>query len=281
MKPIFYYDGKLFEPGEPAIPMDDRALFFGDAVYDACLVTNGIPYLLSEHLDRFYGGCDALFIRPPMPRDTLDPLLRKLCEAADAEASFLYFQASRSAPTRRHAAKGTDGSHLLITLTETTAPNKSSRAALRLAKDTRYEYCNINTTNLLPAVLASTKAAKLGADETVFVRNGYVTECAHSNVSILKNGILFTHPTDRHILPGIARAQLLFTCERLGIPALELPFSARTLIEADEIFITSTTRICQRANSLSGKAIGLKDEVRARAIQDMLFDDLDNRHYIQ
>ena len=273
MDPIFYYDGKLFRGDEAAVSFRDRAIFFGDAVYDACLVRGGTPYLLDRHIDRFFDGLTALSMSPPMERNALSYLLSALCKRAECEVAFLYFQASRCAETRRHYFTEDDGSRLTVTLSEIPKPDESATLRLILQKDRRYEYCNVKTTNLLPAVLASAKAKKQGADEAVFIRDGFVTECAHSNISILKNGTLLTHPTDAHILPGIARERLIDACRTLHIPVCERLFRAKELMDADEILVTSTTKICARAAAVAGKAAGMKDARRAKEITDVLFSD--------
>ena len=275
MNPIFYYDGKLCKADEAAIPMTDRSVFFGDAVYDACLVKNGKPYLLDAHLDRFCKGCGSLGIRPPMTKNELRTLLCSLCALSECEIAFLYFQASRAAPLRRHFAMEEDTSHLLVTISEGQMPSKEKALRLLLLPDRRYDFCHIKTVNLLPAVLAATKAKKAGADEAVFVRDGVITECAHSNVSILKNGTLFTHPKSRRILPGIQRAQLISACKRLCVPICETPFSEEALLDADEIFITSTTRLCQRAYMINGRTVGQKGLSLALRILDEIFSDFE------
>lgn len=276
MNPIFYYDGVFYKMGEAAVPLSDRSLFFGDAIYDACLVNHKKPYLLDAHLDRFYRGCHALQICPQMKKEQLRTLLCELCEKAGGETAFLYFQASRSAPQRRHFFEENDTSHILVTVTEGKMPQKDKALRLILTPDHRYDFCHIKTVNLLPAVLASAKAKAAGADEAVFVRENTVTECAHSNISILKNGTLFTHPKSRRILPGTQREQLIRACQMLKIPVREIPFSAKDLFDADEIFVTSSSRLCQRASFINGKAVGYKDEKLASYILDDIFWDFWN-----
>ena len=276
MNPIYYYDGKIYNAGEAAIPLSDRSVFFGDAVYDACLVKNGRPYLLDAHLNRFYRSCGALQIKPKMEKEALRILLCELCRKAESDVSFLYFQAARSAPRRRHFASEEDTSHLLVSVSEIEAPTPERTLRLILTSDHRYDFCHIKTVNLLPAVLASTKAVRLGADEAVFVRDGWVTECAHSNISILKDGVLLTHPKGRRILPGIAREQLIDACEKLSIPVLERPFSVREIYEADEILVTSSSKLCLRADTVMGQSVGMKDEKKAKRLQDVIFFDFES-----
>lgn len=273
MKPIYYYDGKIYSAGEAVIPLTDRSVFFADAVYDACLVKNGRPYLLEAHLDRFYRSMGALRIKPKMERTQFEELLYNLCEKAESEITFLYFQAARSAPLRRHFSTEEDTSHLLVSVSEISLPDRNRPLRLVLTSDQRYGFCHIKTTNLLPAVLASTKAVTMGADEAVFVREGKVTECAHSNISILKNGVLLTHPKGRRILPGIGREQLITACKKLSIPVMERPFSVRELYDADEIFITSSSKLCLRADTVMSRNAGMKDEKNASRVLNSIFGD--------
>ena len=47
--------------------------------------------------------------------------------------------------------------------------------------DTRWLRCDIKSLNLLPNVLAATKAERKGCKEALLIRNGIVTEGSHSN----------------------------------------------------------------------------------------------------
>ena len=64
-------------------------------------------------------------------------------------------------------------------------------------------------------------AKRIGVQETVFHRGDIVTECAHSNVSILKDGVFYSHPNDEFILRGIAKTHMIQACYRLGITVME------------------------------------------------------------
>ena len=126
--------------------------------------------------------------------------------------------------------------------------------------------CEVKTLNLIPNVLANERAKECGADEAVFVRNGLVTEGSHTNVHILKDGVLYTHPTDRYILPGVTRAILLGLCKGCSIPVSEQAFAKDALFSADEVLITSSTLGVRRAETIDGIAVGGRDEARYQRI---------------
>src|SRR5699024_6306872 len=67
-------------------------------------------------------------------------------------------------------------------------------------EDTRFLHCNIKTLNLLPNVIASQKANESHCQEVVFHRGDRVTECAHSNILILKDGYTLSG-MDRDSMP--------------------------------------------------------------------------------
>ena len=135
-------------------------------------------------------------------------------------------------------------------------------------EDTRFFHCNIKTLNLIPSVIASQDAKEAGCDETVLHRGNRVTECAHSNVHIIQNGVFRTAPTDNLILPGIARAHLIKACNKLGIPVDETAFTLQDLMEADEVIVSSSGSLCLAAEVIDGKPVGGKAPELLKKLQD-------------
>ncbi len=250
---IAYYNGKFMQPNEVRIPLTDRAIFFGDGIYEALLAKGGKAHFLDRHIDRFYKNLRFMGIDFDMSREALSSLISEAIWLSCEEISFVYFQLSKYAERRIHACPKTDKYNLLITVTKQQMPSKNKRIKLVTYPDLRYRYCNIKTLNLLPAVIASEYAEKKGADEAVLYKGNIVTECAHSNISIIKNGVLYTHPNSNLILPGIAKQALLEECKRLDIPSREEAFAKEALYEADAALVTSSTKICMLAESVDGK----------------------------
>lgn len=100
-----------------------------------------------------------------------------------------------------------------------------------------------------------------------------MTECAHSNVSIIKDGIFKTAPTDNLILPGIARAHIIKMCKKFEIPVNETAFSLKELMEADEVIVTSSGQFCMAACEIDGKPVGGKAPELIKKLQDALLNE--------
>ena len=276
MPKTVYYNGKFYENGEPVLPISDRSVFFGDAVYDAIIGRGGGLFLHEEHFTRLSENAGRLNIPMPYSPKELCDILYNVVKKANLPEYFLYIQVSRCSEERLHAYPDGCSSSLLITVSDFALKPMETRLRLVSAEDRRYGFCNIKTVNLLPAVLASKSAETLGCDEAVFIRNGFVTECAHSNISILKNGRLITHHDCERILPGIAKKRLLSVCRSMGIEVAERPFSLDELRGCDEALVTSTTKLCLPASELDGESIGGKDGKLLRDIQNHLFSEYAN-----
>lgn len=273
MKELAYYDGRIGAPEELMVPFQDRVHFFGDGVYDATVGGNHKVYLLEDHLDRFYSSAKALDIKIPMEKKELGELLTKLLSMVEGNTHFVYWQVTRGTAPRDHAYDEAMLGKLWVMIRPNKLKDPDVPIRLITMEDTRFLYCNIKTLNLLPSVLASQEALKAGVMETVLHRGDMVTECAHSNVSILKNGTFLSHPNDNLILRGIAKTHMIQACYRLGIQVLERAFTMEELMEADEIIVTSSSNFCLHADVIDGKPVGGKDLVTLKKIQDAVLEE--------
>lgn len=273
MQAIAYYDGKIGAPEELMVPFNDRVHFFGDGVYDATVGANGKVYLLRDHLDRFYTSAKALDIHIPMEKAALGELLTDLLGRVDGTTHFVYWQVTRGINDRNHVYPEGMPGKLWVMIRPNHLNDPDVPIRLVTAPDTRFYHCNIKTLNLIPSVMAAQDAARRGVQETVFHRNGIVTECAHSNVSILKDGVFYSHPNDELILRGIAKTHMIQACYRLGITVMEKPYTLDDLRAADEIIVTSSSNFCLHACELDGAPAGGKDPGTLKAIQDAVLQE--------
>ena len=272
---IAYYNGRFGSYDETCLSLSDRALFFGDGIYDAAVGKGGKIFLLDEHNERLYNNAKRLGILPPVSKEELNRILLEAIRLSGLSEYFVYLQFSRCKARRTHSACGAKTS-LLVTVTEWIPPLPENRLSLITTPDLRYEYCDIKTVNLLPAVMASTLAEERGADEAVFHRGDTVTECAHSNISILKDRTLITHPTGPHILPGITRRHLINAARKLGIKVEERPFTLTELFSADEVIVSSTTKLILTAKSIDGIAVGGGDGATFSLLWAAVCEDFNN-----
>ena len=268
-KNVGYYNGEMGPLEEMKVPMGDRALYFGDGIYEATCVANRVPFALDDHLDRMYNSLRLLEIPFRRDRDWVRGELQRVIDAAeDAPVHLLYWQISRGNCPRSHPFPPKEVEPaLMITIRPHQMKSMDRPYRLISLEDNRFKLCNIKTLNLIPSVLANQRAVERGCDEAVLHRGTRVTECAHSNISILKDGVLRTAPTDKLILPGITRKHLLALAREHGIPVEETPFSMVELMNADEAIVTSSSALCMRVESIDGIPVGGRDQERLKLLQ--------------
>lgn len=277
MKNVGYYNGEIGLIEEMMVPMNDRAMYFGDGVYDATYAANKKIFELDHHMQRFYNSCKALEIPFKLSPEELAAELQKCVDLMDSEGEVMvYWQSTRGTGIRNHAFP-TDGkpANLMITVKETPLKSLKKKIKVISMEDTRFLHCNIKTLNLIPSVIATQRALEAGCDETIFHRGERVTECAHSNVSMLKDGVFRTAQTDNLILPGITRKHLIRICEEAGIPYEEKAFTFDELMDADEIIVSSAGTLGVGVESVDGKPVGGKDPELLLKLQKAAVSDFE------
>lgn len=273
MKTLGYYDGKIDELENMKVPMLDRACYFGDGIYDATYSRNKKIFAVDEHIDRFYHGLERVKIKFSMTKNRLRELLYELVGYTDDDELFVYWQVTRGEGIREHSYNNDMTGKLWVMLKPQPIVDMGQKIVLVTHEDIRYTLCDIKTLNLLPNVLFSQYAKERGAHECILHRGNRVTECAHSNVHIIKDGALITPPADRFILKGVAREHLIKACNALEIAVKIHPFTLEEVYGAEEVIITSSGSLCLQAQSVDGIAVGGKQQELIIALQSYLLEE--------
>lgn len=246
------------ETEKTSIQLEERGLQFGDGVYEVIRIYKGSLHLLEPHLTRLYRSMDEIELTPSFSKAELITLLYDLIAKNQFEEDgTLYLQISRGVQSRSHPFSYNTNPTVYGYITKKERPSLWLEYGIRAISepDVRWLRCDIKSLNLLPNVLANTKAERRGCKEALFIRNGIVTEGSHSNFFFVKNGTLYTHPANHLILNGIVRQYVLSLANTLNIPVQEELFSVRDVYSADECFFTGTTMEIMPMTHLDGNAI--------------------------
>lgn len=277
MKSVGYYNGEIAALENLKVSALDRAVYFGDGVYDVAFIHNRKPVDLNDHLDRFYNSCKLLKIEIDKTREELEAIFLSLIEKADEDETdfILYWQMSRGTAPRNHVFPYCKKPSLFAYITPKKIGDQTKKVKLLTQEDNRFYLCNIKTINLIPNCLASEAAKQAGCDEAVFHRGNIVTEGSHTANFIIKDGVVITHPLDNLILPSITRKHVLEICREYGIPYEEREYTLDELFNADEVLIGSTTTVLLAACEIDGKAVGGKNPELVNRLQNLYFEKHD------
>lgn len=244
MKELTYFNGEFVEPGSKCVSLDDRGYCFGDGVYEVTRVFDGRCFAFSYHQDRLYRSMRFMDIPVKMRPEDLQELHEIMIEQSGITDGYIYLQITRGVEPRHHAY---DRSKLEPTMYMYIRPIKEDLSKLGEGvkaislPDERWLNVDIKTLNLIPNILAQTKAEKKFAYSAVLFRDDICTEGATSNVFAVKDGILYTHPANNLILKGITR-QLVVTrvAPTAGVSVIEKEFDREFVENADELFFSDT-----------------------------------------
>jgi len=260
-----YLNGEFLPIEEARISVLDRGFLFGDGVYEVIPAYGGRLFRLGPHLDRLQRSLDAIRIRNPLDREQWQQVLERLLEENRAEAGpdndqSVYLQVTRGVAPRRDHPFPTAVEPTVYATSSPIAPPDPAIAEKGISAitldDIRWQYCHIKAITLLPNVLLRQQAVDAGVGEAILVRDGKAMEGSASNLFVVKDGVILTPPVSNQLLPGITRDLVLELARQHGMPAREQDIPEPLLKDADEVWVTSSTREIVPVTELDGKAVG-------------------------
>ncbi len=258
--PIVYLNGQFIPPEQAMVSVMDRGYLFGDGVYEVIPVYNGKPFRLDAHLQRLNNSLAGIRIREPMSKPEWRAMIGELLLQNPGADQSIYLQVTRGVAAKRDHAFDDSLVPSVYAMVTPIAPADPAVArdgikAISL-EDIRWHACNIKAITLLANVLLRQQAIDAGASEAILLRNGYATEGAASNLFIVKRGLLITPPKSPQLLPGITRDVILELAANNAVPYREGDVSEAELRDADEIWVTSSTKEILPITLLDGKPVG-------------------------
>ncbi|MEX2523515.1 MAG: aminotransferase class IV [Gammaproteobacteria bacterium] len=236
----------------------DRGFLFGDGVYEMIPVYGDYIFRLEQHLLRLQNSLDAIDIPNPYSHDQWETLIGEVLHKNPySDHRSVYIEITRGAGDRNHIYE--DGLvPTVFILCREVDPNDRRKGVRAIThKDIRWDYCDIKSISLLPAVLLKQIAKHSdGAHEAILIKDGVVTEGAASNVFMVKNGKVLTPPKDNRLLSGITRDLIIELLNENSIPCEEKQVTDIELRNAEEIWITSSVMEIVPVIQLDGNNVG-------------------------
>lgn len=254
---ISYYNGEFLEDDKVAVNYNDRAVYFGDGVYEVVRIYDNEFFTLEEHLDRLVNSGKEIKI--DINKEALRDILVQMKDKNKLSNAALYVQVSRGIEGRTHLFPQPGVEPVVLSfINPINRPVDAMEEGLTAITrdDYRWLKCHIKSINLLSNTLLKQEAKDNGASEAILHRNGVVTEGTSTNVFAIKDGVLHTHEANHLVLNGITRQVVIKLAKENNIPVEEKAFTVNFLKDADEVFITSTTQEITPIVSVDGNSIG-------------------------
>ncbi len=260
MSAIAYLNGEYLPLAKVCISPLDRGFLFADGVYEAIPAYNGRLFRLGEHLRRLHNSLAEIRLETNLNYAQWSALLSELVVRIGGRILTLYLQVTRGAAEYRDHCFPSKTPPTVFAMVSPLQPVPEAlcRAGISVitANDIRWGACHIKSVALLANVLARQQAIDRGAADALLVRDGRLTEGTASNVFVVCNGRLLTPPKDQFILPGITRDLVLELAATNDIAYREQYLPREVLTEADEVWLTSSTKEILPVTCIDGRRVG-------------------------
>lgn len=242
---MVYLNGNFVAKNKASISVMDRGFLFGDGVYEVIPVYQGKLFRLDAHLQRLQKSLDAVQISNPYTNEKWLETLKQLLKYSQSDNQSLYLQITRGADTQRKHSFENLTPTIYIESNPLTPKDKmhlEKGFSAITSSDIRWSRCDIKATSLLANTMYAQNAKEAQVEEVILHRDNIVTEGATSNVFMIKGDTLHTHPADSYILSGITRDLALESALACHLKIKESGFTTAKLLNADEVWISSSTR---------------------------------------
>ena len=258
---IVYLNGKYLPDDEACVSVLDRGFIFGDGVYEVIPAYGVHLFRLEQHLQRLDNSLDGIRLSNPLDHAQWTSILEEVVQRnnSNKQDMSVYLQVTRGVAKRDHAFPDQVNQTVFV-MANPMAPVPDEQLQNGVSAithdDIRWRYCHIKSIALLPNTLMRQVAREAGAAEAILHRDDQVTEGAASNVFIVSNGHVTTPVKDECLLPGITRDLIMEIALNAGLDYCEGPITVDMLRNADEIWLTSSTKEILPVTRLDGNPVG-------------------------
>lgn len=259
MSDIVYLNGEFLPIEKAYIPVLDRGFIFGDGVYEVIPAYSKHPFRLAEHLQRLQNSLDKVRITNPHSAAEWERLTGEILQRNPGNDQSVYLQVTRGVAKRDHAFPKDIKPTVFMMSSPLVTPAPAlieSGVACITAQDHRWLNCDIKSTSLLGNCMLRQLSVDAGAAETILFRDGQLTEASSSNVFIVRDGVVLAPPKDHLVLPGITYDVVIEIARAREFQIEVRPVSEAEVRDADEIWVTSSTKEVLAVTTLDGKPVG-------------------------
>ena len=253
-------NGEFFSKKEASVSIFDRGFLFSDSVYEVTAVLDGNLVDWKEHFARLIRSLGHLNLENNFQEKDFYQIQKKLINENQLKEGLCYVQVTRGVADRdfNFAKKSLLPTVVIFTQEKQILNNVASKVGIKIitVPDDRWRRRDIKTTQLLAQSLAKTYAIQKGVDDSLLVQDGFINECSSSNVFIIKEKNIITPNLSNDILGGITRSSLIKFCKKNSIEIKEQKISVDDLMDAQEVFLTSSTGFVIPVIDIDGRQVG-------------------------
>jgi branched-chain amino acid aminotransferase len=267
MRGAVYVNGKIAPADQAVVPVYDHGFVYGEGVYETMRTYNRVPFLYERHMRRLRRSAEALVLDVPFDDASLRRSIDQTMDAAGIAAgddAYIRVLLTRGVGELTYDPKATPQPTTVIIVKPFEPPaarvfNEGIRISLVETLRNHPQSVNpaIKSNNLLNNAIAMQAAYRRGAEEALMCNyRGELSECSQANFFLVRGGVAWTPKTSAGLLEGVTRTFLFEVGKDVGVDVREDVLYPKDLADADEIFITSTTRELSPVVKVDDRTVG-------------------------
>lgn len=235
-----YLNGVLTDSARAAISPFDIGFLRGYAVFDLLRTIGGEPFLLAEHLRRLRASAALLGLTVPMSDREISEAIADLLSCNEHAEAAVRLVLSGGESSDGMAFNPSTPTFVIMTH-ELHEPPASlyTEGGVLVTRRHRREVPQAKTTNYVTMLRHKSEAADAGAMDLLYHDGEKVFEAASASVYFIKDGVIMAPDSD--VLWGTIGSYVL-DLARPDYEVAETTVSLAAAFDADEVFLTSTTR---------------------------------------
>lgn len=269
MHRFLLHNGEIRDTSENLVSPGQVGLLNGWGVFSTLRVQDGVLFAWERHFARMRKDAELMHIPFPADADAMEGDLLRLVEANQAQNATLRVAVIRNRGGMFEGpaiARDYDIVAFTKDLANWTPGVRLMTKAQARHGDSPFSGAKILSWSMNLTMLE--EAQSKGYDEALLLdHKGCVSECTSANIFMVEGNSVVTPPLSSGCLPGVTRAILLEEISVPGITVSEAEIDPVRIRNADDVFLTSSTRDLLAVSQIDEAQVGGKGEIRQALLQ--------------
>lgn len=251
---LHYLDGKWVGAHDLKLSVFDLSVIRGYGVFDFLRTYENKPYLLDDHVDRFFHSAKLLEMKAPVTKAYVKQVILEGVRKNNFEETNIRMIFTGGVGPD----SVTPGKSKFVTIFTPAfryPVSYYSQGIKVITYPTHRTLAEAKSLNYLVGMIALQKARKQKAVEAIYCDNkGNLYEGITSNLFIYVDGVLVTPKEE--VLIGITRKVIIRLARNLKIPINESVLNIKDVQTFDEVFITASNKEVMPVVQIDDKKVG-------------------------
>ena len=244
MDRLIYHNDRVIDVSEARIDPQSAGLLYGWGVFTTLRIYNGAAFALDRHLERLFRHAEKARIDTAIEIDAARRALNDLIAASAVEHGRARLTLLKGDAGAWRVGAASESEFLIFTSSEKARATREltlTISPIRLHSSS--PVAGVKQTSLIEHLLALEEARSRQFSEAVLLNErGDIVSATAGNIFWVEGDEIYTPSLATGCIAGITRGFIYDVARRMGLHLVEGGFPVQRLLDASEVFITSTTR---------------------------------------